>query len=386
MLMGNITMAPELPIASTWMTSRCAPQATRGVLTFEITGYSLHKGLGVDRFIMSSVFEVGGYSWCIRYYPDGRHDSKGNAAVFLELLSKNAEVRALYDVRLLHRRRESLTSEPLFCAETPLFFSTMDVSQNMNTRGITSSKLLKRIEQLELEELEEESPYFYRDCLKIQCDITVIKEPWVFEVSATPKIKAEPYSTDLLRDLAALLKSEECADVTFVVQGQVFAAHTIILAMRSPVFKAMFYGSMREQGGHRRITIEDTKPAVFCALLHYIYTEDCTPCMSNLDKYDGKELTMHLLVAADQYHVQGLKSICEEVLSCHCIDVETVATMLALAGQHNCPMLKDKCSDFIARSKRLDDIIASDGFRDLRASCPAVLVDALVQAATSRRN
>ncbi|TVU42559.1 hypothetical protein EJB05_08974, partial [Eragrostis curvula] len=57
-LMGNITTAPELPMASTWMTSRCAPQATRGILTFKIKGYSLHKGLGVDRFIRSSEFEV----------------------------------------------------------------------------------------------------------------------------------------------------------------------------------------------------------------------------------------------------------------------------------------------------------------------------------------
>ncbi|TVU42561.1 hypothetical protein EJB05_08987, partial [Eragrostis curvula] len=99
--------------------------------------------------------------------------------------------------------------------------------------------------------------------------------------------------------------------------------------MQSPVFKAMFYGPLREQGGHRGITIEGTQPVVFSALLRYIYTEDCTSCMSSLDKYDNKQLTMHLLVAADRYHVKGLKSICEKVLGC-VIDVETVTTMLVV--------------------------------------------------------
>jgi speckle-type POZ protein len=63
-----------------------------------------------------------------------------------------------------------------------------------------------------------------------------------------------------------------------------------------------------------------------------------------------------------------------------------VATTLALAEQNNCSLLKTKCVDFIAGSpETLDEVLATEGYNHLVASCPLVLSE-LLRAAHGRRN
>jgi speckle-type POZ protein len=53
------------------------------------------------------------------------------------------------------------------------------------------------------------------------------------------------------------------------------------------------------------------------------------------------------------------------------LDVETVATTLALAEQHHCPLLKDACVTFMSSSRKvLGDVVATQGFKHLTASIP----------------
>ena len=85
--------------ALTMTASTCAPETAHGSHLFKIEGYSMYRGLGVGKYINSATFAVGGYDWCIRFYPDGdRDDSKGWVSVYLVLLTKDAEVRAFYDL------------------------------------------------------------------------------------------------------------------------------------------------------------------------------------------------------------------------------------------------------------------------------------------------
>lgn len=70
------------------------------------------------------------------------------------------------------------------------------------------------------------------------------------------KSEVQVPQSDLLDNLSDLLEAHEGADVYFKVEGQVFPAHKIILAIRSPVFKAEFYGPMRNKCG-QSVTIED---------------------------------------------------------------------------------------------------------------------------------
>jgi speckle-type POZ protein len=167
------------------------------------------------------------------------------------------------------------------------------------------------------------------------------------------------------------------------MQGEVFPVHKIVLAMRSPFFKAQLYGPMRQKA-IQKITVEDMQPAVFGALLHFIYT-DLLPSMEDLDDDEKKEMVKHLLVAADRYAIERLKMMCEGIL-CKNLDVESVGTMLSLADQHQCIRLTDACIQFLMSSYSMDDGIASQLSVHLNKLCPAVLCDILERLKPSLKN
>uniref|UniRef100_A0ACD5W3C4 Uncharacterized protein n=1 Tax=Avena sativa TaxID=4498 RepID=A0ACD5W3C4_AVESA len=226
----------------------------------------------------------------------------------------------------------------------------------------------------------ESSPYLQDDRLVIKCEVTVVKEPQVEETALDLDVQVPP--SDLSDNLGKLLESEEETDVTFKVKKEVFCAHRIVLAMRSPVFKAELYGPMRDKR-IRNIIVKDMQPAAFKTLLHYIYT-DLLPSMDDLDNNDQKEMVKHLLVAADKYAIERLKLICEGFL-CRSLDVDNVADTLALADQHHCNKLKDACVEFILSTNRMDVVLASQGYAHLKRSCPAVIVDVFERATKSRK-
>lgn len=59
-----------------------------------------------------------------------------------------------------------------------------------------------------------------------------------------------------------LLESGKRTDVSFEVDGEVFAAHKLVLAARSPVFRAQLFGPMRDQNT-KCIKVEDMEAPVF---------------------------------------------------------------------------------------------------------------------------
>ncbi|KAJ1265436.1 hypothetical protein BS78_08G076500 [Paspalum vaginatum] len=147
------------------------------------------------------------------------------------------------------------------------------------------------------------------------------------------------------RDLSSAVTG---ADVRFTVSGQCFPAHKNILAARSPVFMAQFFGAMEERSA-RSVEISDMEPAMFKAMLEYMYT-DAVPGFEKQPEADEELVVMaqDLLVAANRYGLDRLKAICEHRLSLS-VGVATVASTLALAVQYNCSDLKARCVDFIAR-------------------------------------
>jgi len=328
-------MASSLPRPATRTASRCTPRTARGTHAFEIAGYSLHRGLGAGSFIRSAAFDVGGYSWCIRFYPDGyaddgEEDSRDDhVAAFLELLTKDAEVRAHYDFRLLDR--STGTSSSVYSTAAPEVFDTLDVKED-NYFAWGTDELIER------SELEEASAFLVDDSLVIECDVTVIMEPQVVENTAMAASDVEMPPSDLSSSLGKLLEMEERADVIFMVGDEVFHAHKVVLAVRSPIFVAEPDEVLLLEKGKECIVIEDMEPAVFKALLHFIYT-DTLPSMEGLDGDEKREIVKQLLVAADRYAMSRLKLICEGIL-CKSLDaamsmdgcVNHIANCSSIAG------------------------------------------------------
>jgi speckle-type POZ protein len=346
--------------------SRCIPRTAQGTLSFEVTGYRQVLKVFAKRYISSSSIEVGGYSWCLQYYPDGdsREQSNGFVGVYLELLTKNVDVKALYEFRLVDLTTAGAPPSVIYQLQVPRTFNTVDASTNQHAFGLISNKYLKRSEL-------EASVYLRDDRLVIECEFIVFNEPLVVETKRTTTV-VDTLHRNLSLDFANLLESKEGADVTFEVQGEVVPAHTVVLAARSPVFKAQFYGPLKEEIGESHVTVHDMQPAVFKALLYFIYADAMSPSIDGLD--EKEELTKHLLVAGDRYDVQGLRSLCETKL-CENLDVSTVATTLAFADQNHCEKLKDACIEFMVSNIKLEDLFASNGYEDLKSSCPAVFID-----------
>ncbi|CAO2189206.1 unnamed protein product [Urochloa humidicola] len=342
-------------------------EAARGTHSFKIAGYSLHKGLGIGKYITSATFSVGGHEWRLRYYPDGdKDDFRDYAAVFLELLTehKTKQVRAIYDFRLVN---------PATGASASVFSSPTVYHSANRTWGANNWK--KRSEL--------EATYLQDDCLIIECDVTVIKETRLEDTQRALEIQVPP--SDLSDSLGKFLESGEGADVTLEVKGEIFRAHKFMLAARSPVFKVEFYGPMMDNETMKSsITIDDMEPAVFKALLHFIY-KDTLPAMDDLDGDENGEMVKHLLVAADRYAVERMKLVCESIL-CKRLDVESAATILALADQYHCSKLKDACAAFITSSDKIDEVLASQEYQHLKRECPAVFMDLWEKAAKSRRS
>jgi speckle-type POZ protein len=79
-----------------------------------------------------------------------------------------------------------------------------------------------------------------------------------------------------------LLTSGKRTDITFEVDGEMFPAHKVVLAARSPVFRAQLFGPMKDKN-MKCIKVEDMEAPVF-KVLHgfpvFIYLPCCMflPC------------------------------------------------------------------------------------------------------------
>jgi speckle-type POZ protein len=282
-------------------TSSLLTDAARLVRLLKVGGYCATKSTRENSCKISSRWHVDGYEWELRICTDYFHSSGITPWVALELSllsgssSYRTHVRTILGCRLLDPTGVLKPSE-----EKRKFglFSISNPESSMSTL-----KLIKR------EDLES-SGYLQDDAFTLQCTITVLKELPVQTFPAPKEIAVQvPPASNLHQQLGELLQSEAGADVTFVVSGESFAAHKLILAARSPVFIAQFYGQMMKKSS-QQVDIKDMEAAVFKALLRFVYT-DMVPDFE--EQHEDKEavstmvMAQHLLAAADRYGIERLK-------------------------------------------------------------------------------
>ncbi|CAM0876982.1 unnamed protein product [Alopecurus aequalis] len=344
--------------------STCTPEVTQGTHVFNITGYSKHRGMGHDEvtgYIRSGIFTIGDHDWAIRFYPDGNGEENQDCiSVYLQLLTRSTTVRACCDLRLVDHSTGLSSSVHKI---EPKIFNSDD-----------STAFAPQHAHFKLRSEIENTKFLKDDCLKIKCIVTVIRKPRVTETRSFPKVDVPP--AGMAEHVSRLLEQKEGFDVSFSVGGETVKAHRLILAMRSPVFKAELYGPMMEARTGQSITIKDMQPDVFRALLHYIYTDSLPRQHLEGNGNTNTEMLRLLLVAADRYAIERLKLVCQSILCSH-LNVDTVATTLALADQHSCHKLKDACLEYMEISDAMDAVVATQGLQDLMVTCPAVLVEAL---------
>ncbi|KAA3471836.1 BTB/POZ and MATH domain-containing protein 2-like [Gossypium australe] len=365
--MGRVLReTPNPPLSSSTegatTSSTSVMKTLNGSHHFRITGYSQSKGTGVGKYIASDMFMVGGYLWAVYFYPDGKspEDNAAHVSLFIALASEGTDVRALFELTLLDQSgkgRHKVHSH---------FGRTLESGPyTLKFRGSMGYKRFFR------RTLLEQSDYLKNDCLSVHCSVGVVKShtegPKLYSIAVPPSRTGHHFGQ--------LLKTGKGTDVSFEVGGEVFYAHKLVLAARSPVFRAQLFGPMKEQNT-KQIKVEDLEAP---ALLHFMYW-DSLPDMQELTGLDSKWVTtlmsQHLLAAADRYGLERLRLLCESNL-CEDVTINTVATTLALAEQHHCFQLKAVCLKFVAVPENLRAVMQTDGFVYLKESCPSVMTELL---------
>ncbi|KAL1832867.1 hypothetical protein ACET3Z_002518 [Daucus carota] len=356
------TETPGGPTSS----SLSVTETINGFHDFKIMGYSLSKGIGIGKYIASETFDVGGYSWAIYFYPDGKshEDNSVYVSLFIALASEGNDVRALFELTLMDQ-----SGNERHKIHTHFGRPLESGPYTLKYRGsMWGYKRFFRRTNLET------SDYLKDDCLQVHCCVGVVKSH-----TEGPKIYSIPVPvSDIGQHFGQLLESGKGTDVNIQVNGEIFAAHKLVLAARSPVFRAQLFGQMKDQNTEF-INIEEMEVPVFKALLHFMYW-DSLPDFEELtglkSQWASTVMFQHLLASADQYGLERLRVLCEASL-CDGVSIDTVSTTLALAEQHHCSQLKSVCLKFVAMPKNLRAVMQTDGFDYLKESCPSVLTELL---------
>ncbi|KAM3400503.1 hypothetical protein ACQJBY_005392 [Aegilops geniculata] len=331
------------------------------VTTTQVTGSYLLRIDGCilktainDTLVKSGTFGVGGHDWRILCYPNGAWLYRGWLSLYLERAnhSKTGDARADVRMSILDHDGKTITTK-----SGGRKFSGPDDRCGWD-------------EFVETEALDKEKRLKDDDNLSILCDVTVYDTRAAdYRAGLTPTGTVVPPSELHQQQLAEVLwESKEGVDVDIEVGGETFAAHRWMLAARSPAFKA----ELALTTATTRLRVDGMDPAVFKAMLHFIYT-DALP-----KDIDLATTAKPLLVAADRYKLERLKLICEEEL-CRHIGVHSVAAMLALAEQNCCRVLKQACTRFLSDPGNLKAAMATRGFEQLKTGCHPALMELLMK-------
>ncbi|KAI3894989.1 hypothetical protein MKX03_028009 [Papaver bracteatum] len=342
---------------------------------YMIQGFSVAKGIGIGKLMTSRTFTVGGHDWVLLFYPGGiSKASKEYVSLYLKILSPG-EVRATYEFKLLDQTGKGKHGVHKISSRT---FNTATVDK---TWGYT--KYMKTSEL-------ESSSYLKDDCLSIHCTIGIVQTR--DETVQTDRVEDEkPFvipvpPSDMSQNLKGLLESKIGSDITFHVGNESFSAHKSILAARSPVFRAQFFGLVGNPD-METVAIKEFEPFAFKAMLLFLYSDEL-PEPRELSDSDflcsSSTLMQHMLDAADRYDLARLKLMCEAKL-CEEITADTVATILALAEQYQCLQLKTFCLNFAAKPENLREVMKSDGYAYLEKSFPSLLTDLLTGLCSGKK-
>jgi len=157
----------------------------------------------------------------------------------------------------------------------------------------------------------------------------------------------------LSRNMAKLLHSGVGADLLFSVEGKIFKAHRVIVALSSDVLGFTDTDTDTDNGNDNQMYI-DSEPTVlngisanvFAEILSFIYTDDITNSV-----WDNKAL--EILEAADRYNILRLKILAELEICRRGIALERVSELLIFADSHACPQLKETCLERFVESSQI---------------------------------
>ncbi|NP_001153390.1 BTB (POZ) domain containing 2-like isoform X1 [Nasonia vitripennis] len=163
-----------------------------------------------------------------------------------------------------------------------------------------------------------------------------------------------------------LLETGQWSDCKFIVgqepHQQILEGHKVFLAMSSPVFEAMFYGTMAEKNDP--IPIRDVQPEAFKALMEYIYT----------DRVDlgSFELACELCYCAKKYMLPFLVEECTKFLWSD-LSLKKACRAYEFAKLFEEPVLMEKCLQIIC--SKTDEVLKETSWDEVEQGTVLTLLD-----------
>ncbi|KAL7529113.1 hypothetical protein ACHAWF_002844 [Thalassiosira exigua] len=171
-----------------------------------------------------------------------------------------------------------------------------------------------------------------------------------------------------------LLESEQDADVSFRVGTVVFAAHKLILRMNSQIL--FDFSGQLDDGSP--ISIDGITPAVFRAILRYIYGEEVPNVTGSTEHHSD------VLDAANRFGVVGLKLAVEtNLVESMAVTFDNAVDWLIFSDSKACPLLKEYALSVC--TARAMDILDHDCFQKLKES-PRLMEELMRELAKASNN
>lgn len=111
----------------------------------------------------------------------------------------------------------------------------------------------------------ETSDYLRDDCLKINCTVGVV----VSAIDCSRLHSIQVPDSDIGSHIGTLLENMEGSDIIFNVSGEKFHAHKLVLAARSPKFRAELLEGVDAEADE--VMVPDMEPKVFKASGFYSF-------------------------------------------------------------------------------------------------------------------
>lgn len=100
--------------------------ANSNFVELELDYSATNDGRAIGDVVRSGVFSAGGHSWRIRCYPRGTKELEAESngkyiSIFLELVSKSKNIKAIFDVFLMGKSGQPSSSVAMRCEQVRNF-------------------------------------------------------------------------------------------------------------------------------------------------------------------------------------------------------------------------------------------------------------------------
>lgn len=197
--------------------------------------------------------------------------------------------------------------------------------------------------------------------LTVLCNIIFKENTDIIEDKKILNQKCARSQEDLHR-FEKVLENKKFSDVTITADGKIFKLHKCILSSCSDVFDAMFTSDVKEKNDNL-VEITDIKSEILEEFFHFIYT-------GKVNRIE--DIVCELLIAADKYSVESLKSLCEETMG-NDLTNNNVIRYLNLAIMNDAEKLKNDTIKWI--SSNFEKLIGNSEFDKLTLQYPEVVLE-----------